>query len=167
MASQCLWTVDCFGSLHRLDLASMELERLCQYDPNTRQNTFKRIATSASCMWGIGGDQNVYMKVFTTDSPIIATEEYYENERWYMSLGFSKKSVSSYLLQLSKYPTNTFGQRFSSENKRLRFNHHAMRFKVYKRSLLGKKILLSDMVSEIGNFSIKLIFVFEIVSNFL
>ena len=96
MAPPCLWTVDCFGSLHRLDLTSMELERLHQYDPNTRRNTFKRISTTSSCMWGIGGDQNVYMKVFTTDSPIIATEEYYENQRWYVGYGFSKKSVSSY-----------------------------------------------------------------------
>lgn len=107
MAPPCVWTVDCFGSLHRLDLASMELERLHQYDPNTRRNTFKRISTTSSCMWAIGGDQNVYMKVFTTDSPIIATEEYYENQRWYVGYGFSKKSVS-FLFIFESYTQDRF-----------------------------------------------------------
>eukprot|EP00111_Clytia_hemisphaerica_P015840 TCONS_00046790-protein len=90
-----MWTVDYYGSLHKLNLSTMEFQRLHPYDPSTRRNTFKRISSSTTCMWGIGGDQNVYMMVFKTDSPIIAVEHCYENQRWYVGLGFSEKSLIS------------------------------------------------------------------------
>lgn len=95
MKEPFVWTVDFYGSLHKLHLNQLYFECLVPYNPNTRKNTFKRVSASASCVWGIGGDQNVYMLVYQTDLPILVQEHCYENERWYIGLGFSERSLLS------------------------------------------------------------------------
>jgi hypothetical protein len=99
-----LWTVDYHGSLHKLNLSNLKLNRVHPLDPTSRKHTFKRIASSVACVWAIAADHNVYVRVHMTDLPIVVTECCYENQRWYFSLGFSSKSVSTYIS--SKYITN-------------------------------------------------------------
>lgn len=90
-----LWTIDYHGQLHKLNLTNLELNRLYPVDPTSREHTFKRITSSVTCVWTIAADYNVYIKVNMTDLPIVVTECCYENQRWYLGLGFSSESVSA------------------------------------------------------------------------
>jgi len=92
MPSSFLWVVDYHGSLYKLHLESNEWERVSRDNLNTRKDTFKRISSTKSCAWAIGGDQKVYMSVYQTDLPIRTCEECFENMRWSIRHGWSLKS---------------------------------------------------------------------------
>lgn len=95
-SNSCLWTVDYFGSLYKFDIDRLEYICTSRCDPNSRKDSFKKISSLKTCVWGIGGDQNVYMMVSETDQPITAQEHCYENQRWYPRYGWSQKSVIIY-----------------------------------------------------------------------
>ena len=89
-----LWFVDYHGSLYKYTLKTHQWKRVSRENTNSRKDTFKRISSSQTCAWGIGGDQNVHVTVYETDLPIRVCESSYENQRWIPTKGWSEKSVS-------------------------------------------------------------------------
>ena len=96
MPESFLWAIDYHGSLYKLKLDTNEWSRVSKSNLKSRRDTFKRIASTKTCAWAVGGDQNVYMSVFQTDLPIRIQEETYENQRWSVRHGWSEKSVSQF-----------------------------------------------------------------------
>ena len=94
MPESVLWAIDYHGSLYKLPLNDLEWKRVSRENKNSRRDTFKRISSTKTCAWAIGGDQNIHMCVFATDLPIKVAVSCYENERWSIRYGWSDKSVS-------------------------------------------------------------------------
>lgn len=94
MPHNFLWATDIYGSLFSLDLKTQEWTETSHANVTTHKDTFKRIAATSNCAWAITGEQKVCVCVFDTDLPIKLQVHCYENERWSILHGWSKKSVS-------------------------------------------------------------------------
>lgn len=93
MSDPFLWAIDYSGSLLTLSLETCKWHRITRTNLSSRKNSFKRVSSTSTCAWAIGGDQDVYMSVFETDLPIRQQVSCYENQRWSIRYGWSVKSL--------------------------------------------------------------------------
>lgn len=84
-----IWLTDTNGAAYTLSLEDNNLKLRSE-----EKDIIKRISAVRSCAFAVGGDQDVYVYVHSSDLPIRVHVSTYENQRWDLLHNWSVKSVS-------------------------------------------------------------------------
>jgi len=97
MGRSHLWVIDRDGRVFLFSVRDKSWREISTPELGSR-NCFKRVSAVEDCAWAISANQQPYVFVHATELPIRVKVETYENQRWGIVNGWSKKSVRSYLV---------------------------------------------------------------------
>lgn len=94
MGASDLWVIDRDGRVFLFSLRDKSWRQISTPKLGSR-NCFKRISAVEQCAWAISASQQPYVFLHANELPIRVKVETYENQRWGIVNGWSRKSVSS------------------------------------------------------------------------
>uniref|UniRef100_T1J1H8 PCI domain-containing protein n=1 Tax=Strigamia maritima TaxID=126957 RepID=T1J1H8_STRMM len=86
MPNTFLWSVSSEGKIYLLSSSGQQWEEMTCGRSGV---SMKRVAALEHCAWALGGDNQIYVYVVSSDVPIRVKEVTYENQRWLPTSGFS------------------------------------------------------------------------------
>lgn len=92
MGTSRLWVIDRDGRVFLFSVRDKSWRQISTPELGSR-NCFKRVSALEQCAWAISANQQPYVFVHATELPIRVKVETYENQRWGIVNGWSKKSV--------------------------------------------------------------------------
>ena len=92
MGRSHLWVIDRDGRVFLFSVRDKSWRQISTPELGSR-NCFKRVSAVEQCAWAISANQQPYVFVHATELPIRVKVQTYENQRWGIVNGWSKKSV--------------------------------------------------------------------------